>query len=99
MPRGRIMETGMAEPPTPDRGEGVAADRKTITVSRLRRPRGFKHGAVLAMDGTGDETLNAQLFGPTLRHERIAIERDASTTGTIGKKYSRQSMTGIDAKG
>jgi phage/plasmid primase-like uncharacterized protein len=78
---------------------GVSADRKTITVSRLRNPRGVKRAAVIAMDGTGDETLNRQLFGSTLRHERIAIERDAYVTGTIGKRYARQSMTGIDAKG
>ena len=77
---------------------GVAADREGITVSRLRNPRGIKRAAVLAMDGTGDETLNRLLFGPTLQHERIAIERDAFVTGTVGKKYSRQSMTGIDAK-
>ncbi|MGD0109446.1 MAG: hypothetical protein ABSC06_36255, partial [Rhodopila sp.] len=78
---------------------GVAADRKVITVSRLRPPRGIKHAAVMAMDGTGDETLNRTLFGSTLQHERIAIERDAFITGTIAKKYSRQSMTGIDANG
>ena len=50
------------------------------------RVRPSFHAAVLAMDGTGDEFLNRQLFGPTLQHERIAIERDAFTTGTIGKK-------------
>jgi len=76
---------------------GVTADRETITVSRLRKPHGIKHAAVLALDGTGDEALNRALFGPTLQHERIAVERDAYVTGTIGKQYSRQSMTGVDA--
>ena len=76
---------------------GVEFWRDDIYVSHLRTPRGVKHAAVLALDGTGDADLNRALFGARLEHQRIAIERQANITGTIGKRYSRQSITGIDA--
>ena len=38
-------------------------------------------------------------FGERLKHQRIAVERLARVTGTRGKAYSRQSITGLDRNG
>jgi hypothetical protein len=72
---------------------------ETITISRLRKPHGVKKAAALLLDGTGDPALAGQLFGRRLVHHRVAIERLAHVTGTKGKAYSRQSITGLDRHG
>jgi hypothetical protein len=70
-----------------------------IVVSRLCRPVGMRHATVLLLDGTGNEALNQCVFGTHLTHERIAIERRIYITGTRGRVYSRQSITGRRADG
>jgi hypothetical protein len=71
---------------------------RQVVVSRLRRPEGIERVDVLAMDGTGDVTLNEVLFGQMM-HEEVRIERQATVTGTLGRRYSRQSITGRDRAG
>lgn len=79
-----------------------AVDQKTgpvITVSRMQRPNGIKRAAVLALDGTGDAGLNRHLFGDRLRHERVALDRLGTVTGTIRRSYSRMSVSGRTGDG
>lgn len=98
----KVVSAVLSEIDMPRAGlNGVAAtsDRKAITVSRMRTPRGIKRATILALDGSGDPDLNRALFGDTMQHARIAVERTAAITGTIGRGYSRQSITGIDASG
>jgi hypothetical protein len=70
----------------------------TVKVFGLRTPRIGKETPVLLLDGTGSATLNRALFGD-LTHEHIPVERRAHVTGTTGKSYSRQSITGCDRHG
>jgi len=70
----------------------------TVTVYGLRTLRIGKETPVLLLDGTGSATLNRALFGD-LVHERVPVERQAQVTGTKGKSYSRQSITGCDRHG
>ena len=70
----------------------------TVTVFGLRTPRIGKETPVLLLDGTGSAPLNRVLFGD-LVHEHIPVERQAQVTGTKGKSYSRQSITGCDRHG
>lgn len=77
---------------------GVTLKAGVLTVSRLRRVLGIANAGALLLDGTGDPELNRAVFGARLRHEEVRIERDAHVTGTRGKGYSRQSVTGLDAK-
>ena len=49
---------------------------------------------ILALDGTGSPWINRKIFGDNLEHVHIPIERTADVTGTIGKSYSKQSITG-----
>jgi hypothetical protein len=65
----------------------------------LRQIKGIMDTAVLLLDGTGDEDLNRKLVGGRLRHEVIRIERDADVIGTVGRRYSRQSINGEDGRG
>jgi phage/plasmid primase-like uncharacterized protein len=69
-----------------------------VEVDWLRRPR-VGRAALLLLDGTGDINLNRGLFGANIAHEIVRFERDAQITGTIGKRYSRQSITGCDRQG
>jgi hypothetical protein len=75
----------------------VTAHRGDITVTTMQRPR--IKGAVLAIDGTADAVLNRKLFGETMVHHHVPVERTAFVTGTIGKGYSRQSITGLNRDG
>jgi hypothetical protein len=70
----------------------------TVKVFGLRTPRIGKEVPVLLLDGTGSAALNRILFGD-LTHEHIPVERRAHVTGTTGKTYSRQSITGCDRHG
>jgi hypothetical protein len=70
----------------------------TVTVFGLRSLRISKEVPVLLLDGTGSAPLNRVLFGD-LTHEHIPVERQAKVTGTKGKTYSRQSITGCDRHG
>lgn len=71
-----------------------------LRVHRLHGLRGVNGGTtVLLLDGTGSPDLNRALFGVDLEHHHIPIERDAYVTGTKGKSYSRQSITGCDSYG
>jgi hypothetical protein len=72
----------------------VQVRQDEIVISRLRRPVGTRHATTLLIDGTGNEALNRCVFGASLTHERIAIERRMVITGTRGRQYSRQSITG-----
>jgi hypothetical protein len=56
---------------------------------------GVGQTAVLLLDGTGDPVLNEKLARRGVAHNVVRMERDAMVTGTIGKRYSRQSITGI----
>jgi hypothetical protein len=73
--------------------------KRCVAVSFLRPPVAAMHAPVLVLDGTGDPQLNRALFGDSLVHEEVRIERNATVTGTIGKWYSRQSITGCDRHG
>ena len=59
-----------------------------ITVSRFHRPHGIERAGVLVLDGTGDVDLDRKLFGERLHHERIAMERTAHITGTVGRGFT-----------
>jgi hypothetical protein len=80
---------------------GVVFDPKeeVFRVSILRQPLRTRDAGLLMLDGTGNPGLNRTLFGGNLRHEEVRFERDAHVTGTIGRRYSRQSITGRDADG
>ncbi len=70
-----------------------------LRVHRLRRLMGITaQTTVLLMDGTGNPYLNRALFGD-LEHVHTPVERDAHVTGTTGKTYSRQSITGCNRHG
>ena len=73
--------------------------RNLIMVSRLRRLDRTKNAAVMLLDGTGDLELNQKLMRTKLEHLHVRMERDADVTGTDGKRYSRQSITGKDTQG
>lgn len=77
----------------------ITSDGDKVTISRLRKPRGIKKSAILALDGTGDPELARHIYGDRLQHEEIRVERKAFVTGTRGKSYSRQSITGVNRKG
>lgn len=71
--------------------------------NRYQHPlRGIPRGAsVLLLDGTGDPDLNRRVLGPgpDLEHHHLPIDRLGHVTGIRGKSYSRQSLTGCNAKG
>lgn len=70
-----------------------------LILHRLRAFRGVnKYTTVLLLDGTGSGALNRRLLNG-LRNEHIPVERNAHVTGTSGKSYSRQSLTGCDRNG
>ena len=75
------------------------APRPTITVSRFHRPHGIKRAGVLVLDGTGDADLDRKLFGDRLHHERVTMDRMAHIVGSVGRGYSRVSITGNDSAG
>ena len=75
------------------------AQTRIVQVATLRRMRSIKHAAVLMMDGTGNEALNRVLLGKRLTHDVVRVERNAHVTGTTGRRYSRQSITGLDRDG
>src|SRR5262249_143243 len=78
---------------------GGGGDAASISIHRLRQVMpALRSASVLVLDGTGSPVLNAQLF-PGIEHVHIRIERSACVTGTIGKNYSRQSLTGSDRSG
>jgi hypothetical protein len=78
----------------PEKGEKVAH----VAIHRLRLRRSIPRSAsILVLDGTGSLALNRALF-PGIRHVHIPVERMAHVTGTIGKSYSRQSLTGMDRR-
>jgi hypothetical protein len=79
-------------------GEDMVGPR--IRVHRMLQMKGVSKAktTVLALDGTGSPERNAQIF-PGIEHINIAIERTAHVTGTIGRSYSRQSMSGLDRHG
>lgn len=85
----RLTLTGVAYHPGP----------ATFTVSRLRELRGIRHATVMALDGTGDIELSRHLFGATMRHVEVRVERDAYVTGTEGRSYSTRSVTGKSPQG
>ena len=79
----------------PERG----SDSALVTIFRLREMRSIAPStSILALDGTGSPSLNAALF-PGIKHVPIPMERTAYITGTIGKSYSRQSLSGKDRSG
>lgn len=79
--------------------DGREERQPRLRIHRLRQLHGITADTtVLLLDGTGSERLNRALL-PDLVHHRIAIERDAHVTGTSGRNYSRQSITGEDRHG
>ena len=90
----------------------IEAPRSTLNAVRYSKRRdlirastlraffdGIKDTAVLLLDGTGDLELNEKLTRTKLSHNVVRMERDAEVYGTIGKRYSRQSITGKNVKG
>ena len=73
--------------------------RNHIEAARLRTLHGTKDAAMLLLDGTGDIELNEKLTRRTINHNVVRMERDALVIGTLGKRYSRQSISGLNAKG
>ncbi|MBV8915271.1 MAG: hypothetical protein JOZ05_19810 [Acetobacteraceae bacterium] len=71
-------------------------ERGVVQVCRLRPMVGIAHAGVLLTDGTGDVALNRAIFGTRLEHTEARVERNATITGTTGRGYSRQSLTGLD---
>jgi hypothetical protein len=70
-----------------------------LRVSRIRRLYGLKKAAMTVLDGTGRLRLARHLFGDRLVETRVPFPRDVHITGTRGKIYSRQSITGEDREG
>jgi hypothetical protein len=70
-----------------------------VEISRLQSPRGISQASLTVLDGTGDIDLMRKLVGANLRHVHVPFPRNAHITGTIGRKYSRQSITGLDRHG
>lgn len=70
-----------------------------VMVYPFRRTRIAEGVPILLLDGTGDPGLNRRLFGDDLEHIHVPVERQAHVTGTVGKAYSRQSITGVSARG
>jgi hypothetical protein len=90
---GRDTLTGVVY--LPEHGDKAAH----VVVHHLRPMVSIGSGAsVLALDGTGSPLLNAALF-PHIEHIHIPITRTAHVTGTLGRSYSRQSLTGEDRNG
>lgn len=69
-----------------------------IGISRLLRLRGIAKAAVTVLDGTGGLELHSKIFGDRLDAKTIRFPRKANVTGSIGKLYSRQSITARTAK-
>jgi hypothetical protein len=72
--------------------------RGLIQSANLRRLENSNGAAILFLDGTGDHALNEKLARRRITHNVVRMERDAVVIGTIGKRYSRQSITGVDSK-
>lgn len=64
-----------------------------LTVHYLTRLRIGAEVPLLLLDGTGDVGLNRVVFGDALEHVRIAAERQAHVTGTVGSEWSRMKLT------
>jgi hypothetical protein len=54
---------------------------------------------LLLLDGTGDERLMRIAYGEDLAIHRIAVERQAEVVQVNSRAFSRQSLTGMTAKG
>jgi hypothetical protein len=92
MPRATLNAVRFSKSKRPDRPD-------LIKSAHLRRLNGIKNAAVLLLDGTGDLELNEALTRRKINHNVVRMERDADIYGTIGKRYSRQSVTGKNSKG
>ncbi|MSO99826.1 MAG: hypothetical protein EXR07_02060, partial [Acetobacteraceae bacterium] len=65
-----------------------------VTIHRLRPTISVPpYASILVMDGTGSRGLNEAVF-PNIEHIHISVPRDADITGTLGRNYSRQSLSG-----
>jgi hypothetical protein len=98
MPRDTLTGA-LFDPQHPVKVDGKTERQPRVLVYRLQQVRHIKRStSLVVMDGTGSERLNTRLLGK-LDHVHVRIERDATVIGTIGKSYSRQSITGEDANG
>lgn len=77
-----------------DKETGEAVDR--VAVFHLKSLRVSKETPVLLLDGTGSVWLNRKVFGDELIHHHVPIERSAVVLSTLGRQFSRQSVTGTD---
>lgn len=77
-----------------DRETGEILDR--VAVFHLKHPRISGETPVLLLDGTGSPWMNRKVFGDSLVHHHVPIERSAVVISTKGKGFSRQSLTGTD---
>ncbi|OAN54030.1 hypothetical protein A6A04_12345 [Paramagnetospirillum marisnigri] len=68
-------------------------------VHRLRELKPARGKPVLLLDGTGELGLNRAVWGDRVELAHIPVERRAEVVGTIGKEYSKQSLTGTDRRG
>jgi hypothetical protein len=90
---GRDTLTGVVY--LPEHGDKAAR----VAIHRLRAIVSIGSSAsVLVLDGTGSPVLNTALF-PGIEHIHIPVARTAHVTGTLGRNYSRQSLTGEDRNG
>ncbi|MGE0225600.1 MAG: toprim domain-containing protein [Acetobacteraceae bacterium] len=94
----RALKTEIDMPRDTLTGIVVKADG-TVDISRRQSPRGISQASLTVLDGTGDVDLMRKLVGANLRHVHVPFPRNAHVTGTTGRKYSRQSITGMDRHG
>jgi hypothetical protein len=71
----------------------------SLRIARLQKPLGLKHSTLTILDGTGKSELARKLFGDRLEVTEVRFDRKAHVTGTRGRSYSRQSITGEDRDG
>jgi hypothetical protein len=91
-PRHQANTVCLRHPKDKDTGEVV--DR--LAVFHLRKLRVSQEVPILLLDGTGSPWLNRKVFGDKLIHHHVPIERSAVVMSTLGRQFSRQSVTGTD---
>lgn len=93
------LNTVVFRPAAKIKVDGRTETQPRVSVFYQKTPILAESVPVLALDGTGSLLFNRKVFGERMRLVRIAIERQATVTGTVGKSYSRQSITGCNQKG
>jgi hypothetical protein len=71
----------------------------SLRIARLQKLCGLRHASLTILDGTGRADLARKLYGERLEVTEVRFDRKAFVTGTRGRSYSRQSITGEDRDG